>query len=54
MKHANLAIYLNDHLAGSVAALEILTHLEASYAATPPRSASSAAASAQTARSLRR
>lgn len=35
MGNEHLATYLNDHLAGSVAALELLTHLEAAYAGTP-------------------
>jgi hypothetical protein len=30
----DLATYLNDHLAGSVAAIELLEHLEAAYAGT--------------------
>jgi hypothetical protein len=30
-----LATYLNDHLAGSVAALELLAHLEQAHARTP-------------------
>ena len=30
-----LATYLNDHLAGAVAALELLEHLEKQYAGTP-------------------
>lgn len=32
MPDEHLAKYLNDHLAGSVAALELLEHLEATYA----------------------
>jgi len=35
MSDQHLAIYLNDHLAGSVAALELLTHLEKANAGTP-------------------
>lgn len=34
MSARNLDIYLNDHLAGSVAALELLTHLKSNYAGT--------------------
>ncbi|NTU81215.1 MAG: hypothetical protein HGA45_17840 [Chloroflexales bacterium] len=34
MTYPNLATYLNDHLAGSVAALEILAHLEQACAET--------------------
>ncbi|HEY7501375.1 MAG TPA: hypothetical protein VH740_22835 [Vicinamibacterales bacterium] len=32
MAHDSLSIYLNDHLAGSVVALEMLEHLERAYA----------------------
>lgn len=32
MADGHLAIYSNDHLAGAVAALELLEHLEAAYA----------------------
>ena len=32
MTNEHLATYLNDHLAGSVAAIELLEHLEAAYA----------------------
>lgn len=35
MSNSHIAIYLNDHLAGSVAAIEILQHLESAHAATP-------------------
>jgi hypothetical protein len=35
MADTNLATYLNDHLAGSVAALELLDHLRSAYAETP-------------------
>ena len=35
MANDHLATYLNDHLAGSVVALELLEHLESSYAGTP-------------------
>jgi hypothetical protein len=35
MANEHLATYLNDHLAGSVVALELLEHLESSYAGTP-------------------
>ena len=35
MADKNMATYLNDHLAGSVAALELLEHLEAAHAGTP-------------------
>jgi len=31
MSHPNLSVYLNDHLAGSVAALEMLEHLEKAH-----------------------
>ena len=34
MPNASLATYLNDHLAGSVVALELLDHLEADGART--------------------
>jgi hypothetical protein len=34
MAHEHLATYLNDHLAGSVVALELLEHLEAVQAAS--------------------
>ena len=34
MGNEYLATYLNDHLAGSVAAIELLEHLEAAYADT--------------------
>lgn len=34
MDNEYLATYLNDHLAGSVAAIELLEHLEAAYADT--------------------
>jgi hypothetical protein len=34
MAHEHLATYLNDHLAGSTAILELLEHLEAAYAGT--------------------
>jgi len=34
MADKHLGIYLNDHLAGSTAALELLEHLEASHAGT--------------------
>ena len=35
MANEHLATYLNDHLAGSVVALELLEHLEAEHANTP-------------------
>ena len=35
MANEHLATYLNDHLSGSVVALELLEHLESSYAGTP-------------------
>jgi hypothetical protein len=35
MAHDHLATYLNDHLAGAVAALELLEHLERAHAGTP-------------------
>lgn len=35
MADAHIATYLNDHLAGSVVALELLEHLEAAHAGTP-------------------
>ena len=35
MANEHLETYLNDHLAGSVVALELLEHLESSYAGTP-------------------
>ena len=35
MTNAHLAVYLTDHRAGSVAAVELLEHLEASHAGTP-------------------
>jgi hypothetical protein len=35
MANEQIATYLNDHLAGSVAALELLEHLEAAHAGTP-------------------
>ena len=34
MANTHLAVYLNDHLAGSEGALELLGHLEAAYAGT--------------------
>ena len=34
MSNKYLATYLNDHLAGSVTVLELLSHLEAAYAGT--------------------
>ena len=34
MAHKHLATYLNDHLAGAVAALELLAHLEEAHAGT--------------------
>ncbi len=34
MAHKHIATYLNDHLAGSVAALELLAHLEAAHKGT--------------------
>ena len=33
MVNEHLATYLNDHLAGSVAAIELLEHLQAAYGA---------------------
>ncbi|MDQ2995917.1 MAG: hypothetical protein M3R61_02500 [Chloroflexota bacterium] len=35
MANKHLAIYLNDHLAGSTGALELLTHLADAHAGTP-------------------
>jgi hypothetical protein len=35
MTHDHLATYLNDHLAGAVAAVELLEHLERAHAGTP-------------------
>ncbi len=35
MANEHIATYLNDHLAGSVAALELLAHLEAAHEGTP-------------------
>ena len=35
MADKHIAIYLNDHLAGSVAALEILEQLETEHTGTP-------------------
>src|SRR5437588_9890899 len=35
MAEQHLATYLNDHLAGSVVALEMLDHLEKTHASTP-------------------
>lgn len=35
MSNNHLAIYLNDHRAGAVAALDLLDHLESEYADTP-------------------
>ena len=35
MANKQIATYLNDHLAGSVAALELLDHLEAAHAGMP-------------------
>jgi hypothetical protein len=35
MAHDHLATYLNDHLAGAVAALELLEHLEKAHAGAP-------------------
>jgi hypothetical protein len=35
MANEHIAIYLNDHLAGSVAALELLEQLEGGYKGTP-------------------
>ena len=37
MAHKHLATYLNDHLAGSVVALELLDHLEAVHSEDPLR-----------------
>jgi hypothetical protein len=37
MAHEHLATYLNDHLAGSVVALELLDHLEATHSEDPLR-----------------
>ncbi|HEX2277164.1 MAG TPA: hypothetical protein VHN13_08520 [Candidatus Tectomicrobia bacterium] len=34
MVDGHLATYLNDHLAGAVAAIELLTHIEAAHAGT--------------------
>lgn len=33
--NGHLATYLNDHLAGSVVAIELMEHLEATFAGTP-------------------
>lgn len=35
MANEHIATYLNDHLAGSVVALELLQHLESAHAGTP-------------------
>jgi hypothetical protein len=35
MANKHIATYLNDHLAGSVVALELMEHLEAAHADTP-------------------
>jgi len=35
MANKQIATYLNDHLTGSVTALELLEHLEAAYTGTP-------------------
>jgi hypothetical protein len=35
MANKQIATYLNDHLAGSIAALELLEYLEAAHAGTP-------------------
>jgi hypothetical protein len=35
MSDQRLATYLNDHLAGAVAALELMEHVERAYAGTP-------------------
>ncbi|MGI8735169.1 MAG: hypothetical protein ACR2LM_17930 [Pyrinomonadaceae bacterium] len=35
MANEHIAIYLNDHLAGSVVALELLEHLEETHSGTP-------------------
>jgi hypothetical protein len=35
MAHDHLASYLNDHLAGAVAAIELLGHLERAHTGTP-------------------
>jgi hypothetical protein len=35
MPNEHVATYLNDHLAGSVAALELLEHIESAHAGTP-------------------
>lgn len=35
MSHDHLAVYLNDHLAGGTAALELLRHIERSQPGTP-------------------
>ena len=35
MANKHLAMYLNDHLAGATGALDLLSHLEATYASTP-------------------
>jgi len=35
MGNEHIATYLNDHLAGSVVALELLEHLEAAHDNTP-------------------
>ena len=35
MANEHIATYLNDHLAGSVVALELLEHLEGAHADTP-------------------
>lgn len=38
MSDENISTYLNDHLAGSVVALELLEHLEATHTGKPPLS----------------
>jgi hypothetical protein len=35
MSHTHLSVYLNDHLAGGTAALELLRHLERRHVGTP-------------------
>ena len=36
MSHKHLATYLNDHLAGAITAVDLLSHVESSYAGSEP------------------
>src|SRR5215207_2466754 len=36
MSHKHLATYLNDHLAGAITAIDLLSHLESAYAGAEP------------------